>query len=213
MLTSTDWGSPTATARRPRTIPPVATTRRWRASTRATSSLRSPATTSTCWRTTTSRDAFKLSFEGTYARTQAKTYDYYIGTYGQPITLDNPFVPTAISNAAVAAGQDFVTVSRDNIDFGRHGESDLRQTYRAVLDAGGRINAHASYDAYYEYGETDVAITKLNELLAAPYAQALGRGERSCDRPARVPRQADRSRQRLPSRQPFRSRTDQPRRR
>ena len=118
-------------------------------------------------------DAFKLSFEGTYAQTQAKTYDYYIGTYGQQITLDNPFVPTAISNAAVAAGQDFVAVSRDNIDFGRHGESDFRQTYRAVLDASGRINAHASYDAYYEYGETDVAITKLNEILAAPYAQAL----------------------------------------
>ncbi len=118
-------------------------------------------------------DAFKLSFEGTYARTQAKTYDYYIGTYGQQITLDNPFVPAAISNAAVAAGQDFVNVSRDNIDFGRHGESDLRQTYRAVIDASGRINAHASYDAYYDYGETDVGITKLNEILAAPYAQAL----------------------------------------
>ncbi len=118
-------------------------------------------------------DALKLSFEGTYARTDAKTLDYYIGTYGQPITLDNPFIPTTIRDAALAAGQDFVTVSRDNIDYGRHGEDDLRQTYRAVLDATGQINPHVSYDAYYEYGETDVDITKLNELLATPYAQAL----------------------------------------
>ncbi len=118
-------------------------------------------------------DAFKLSVEGKYAQTRATTFDYYIGTYGQPIGLDNPFVPAAIHDAALAAGQDQVIVSRDNLDYGRHGESDLRRTYRGVLDASGRISDHATYDAYYEYGRTDVRITKLNELLAAPYAQAL----------------------------------------
>jgi iron complex outermembrane receptor protein len=50
---------------------------------------------------------------------------------------------------------------------------DLRTTYRGVIDASGRISDHASYDAYYQYGRTDVAITKLNNLLAAPYATAL----------------------------------------
>ncbi|WP_254606353.1 TonB-dependent receptor domain-containing protein, partial [Sphingomonas bacterium] len=118
-------------------------------------------------------DAFKLSIEGKYAQTKATTFDYYIGTYGTPITLDNPFVPTAIRNAALAAGQSFVSVTRDNIDYGRHGESDFRQTYRGVLDASGRISSHATYDAYYEYGRTDVAITKLNELLNDRYNQAL----------------------------------------
>ncbi|WP_375383061.1 TonB-dependent receptor plug domain-containing protein [uncultured Sphingomonas sp.] len=118
-------------------------------------------------------DAFKLSAEGKYAQTRATTYDYYIGTFGIPITLDNPFVPTTIRNAALAAGQTFVTVNRDNLDYGRHGESDLRQTYRGVLDASGRISPHATYDAYYEYGRTDVAITKLNDLLAANYYAAI----------------------------------------
>ena len=118
-------------------------------------------------------DAFKLSVEAKYARTRATTFDYYIGTYGVPISLDNPFVPATIRDAAIAAGQNFVSVTRDNIDYGRHGESDLRQTYRAVIDASGRISDHATYDAYYQYGRTDVAITKLNNLLAAPYAAAL----------------------------------------
>jgi iron complex outermembrane receptor protein len=118
-------------------------------------------------------DAFKLSVEGKYARTRATTFDYFIGSYGAPISLDNPFVPATIRDAAIAAGQDSVSVTRDNIDYGRHGESDLRQTYRGVIDASGRISDHASYDAYYQYGRTDVAITKLNNLLAAPYATAL----------------------------------------
>ena len=118
-------------------------------------------------------EAFKLSVEGKYAQTRATTFDYYIGTYGTPISLDDPFVPQTIRDAALAAGQNQVIVTRDNLDYGRHGESDLRRTWRGVLDASGRISDHATYDAYYEYGQTDVRITKLNELLAAPYAEAL----------------------------------------
>ena len=118
-------------------------------------------------------DALKLSVEGKFAQTRATTFDYYIGTYGTPISLDNPFVPAAIRATALAAGQTSVNVTRDNLDYGRHGESDLRRTYRGVIDATGRISAHATYDAYYEYGRTDVAITKLNDQLADRYAQAL----------------------------------------
>ena len=118
-------------------------------------------------------DALKLSVEGTFAQTRATTFDYYIGTYGTPVSLDDPFVPASIRAAAIAAGQTSVSVTRDNIDYGRHGESDLRRTYRGVLDATGRISDHATYDAYYEYGRTDVAITKLNDLLADRYAAAI----------------------------------------
>ncbi|WP_242154541.1 TonB-dependent receptor plug domain-containing protein [Sphingomonas sp. BAUL-RG-20F-R05-02] len=118
-------------------------------------------------------DALKLSIEGKYAQTRATTYDYYIGTYGTAISLENPFVPAAIRDAALAAGQTSVAVTRDNLDYGRHGESDLRRTYRGVIDAGGRISDQATYDVYYEYGRTDVAITKLNDILSDRYAAAI----------------------------------------
>lgn len=118
-------------------------------------------------------DALKVSIEAKFAQTKATTFDYYIGTYGAPITLDNPFLPQSIRAAALAAGQTQVAVTRDNIDYGRHGETDLRRTYRGVFDVTGRISDHATYDAYYEYGRTDVDITKLNNLLAANYANAL----------------------------------------
>jgi outer membrane receptor protein involved in Fe transport len=118
-------------------------------------------------------DAFKLSFEGKFAQTRAKTFDYYTGTYYYPIALDNPYIPQAIRDAAAADGSDSVHVNRDNIDYGRHGERDLRRTYRGVIDASGRISDHATYDVYYEYGRTTARITKLNDKFNDRYTAAL----------------------------------------
>jgi iron complex outermembrane receptor protein len=118
-------------------------------------------------------DAFKLSFEGKYAQTRATTFDFFTGTYGYGVPVANPYVPAVIRDAALAAGSDTVFVNRDNRDYGRHGESDLRRTYRGVVDVSGRISEHATYDAYVEYGRTDVAITKLNDRLADRFYASL----------------------------------------
>lgn len=118
-------------------------------------------------------DAFKVSVDAKYAETRATTFDYYFGTYGASIPISNPFTPASIVAAATAAGVNSVTVNRDDIDYGKHGESNLRKTYRGVIDFSGRIGAHATYDAYAEYGQTDVAITKLNEINNSLYQQAL----------------------------------------
>ncbi|WP_374943079.1 TonB-dependent receptor plug domain-containing protein [Sphingomonas sp.] len=118
-------------------------------------------------------DAFKLSLEGKFVQTRASSNGAYFGTYFQPIAVDNPFVPTAISSAARGAGADTLYVNRDNIDYGRQGESNRRRTYRGVADVSGRISDHATYDAYYEYGRTDVQITRIGDRLADRYTQAL----------------------------------------
>ncbi len=118
-------------------------------------------------------NAFKVSVEAKYAETRATTFDYYFGTYGQSVPITNPYVSASIIAAATAAGVNSVTVNRDDLDYGKHGESDLRKTYRGVLDLSGRIGEHATYDTYAEYGETDVAITKLSEIFNSRYQQAL----------------------------------------
>ena len=118
-------------------------------------------------------DAFKLSVEAKYAQTRSSSFGQITGTYGYPISIDNPFVPTAIRNAAIADGLTDVTVSRDNPDYGRPGEDDLRRTYRGVIDASGRISDHATWDAYYEYGRTDVRIGKIGDRLTKQYTDAL----------------------------------------
>lgn len=118
-------------------------------------------------------DAFKVSIEGKYAQNRAKSFGQYTETYYYPIALTNPFVPQSILDAAAASGATDLHVNRANIDFGRQGEEDMRRTYRGVVDVSGRISDHATYDVYYEYGRTNTRITKINDRLAAQYANAL----------------------------------------
>ena len=118
-------------------------------------------------------DAFKLSLEGKFVQNRARSNGAYFGTYFQPIAVANPFVPQAIRDAALLAGADTVSINRDNLDYGRQGEADRRRTYRGVVDISGRISDHATYDAYYEYGRTDVRITRIGDRLADRYTQAI----------------------------------------
>ena len=97
----------------------------------------------------------------------------YTGTYYYPISLNNPFVPTSIRDAALARGDTDLHVNRDNLDYGRPGEEDVRKTYRGVIDLSGRISDHATWDAYYEYGRTQTDITKIGDRLAKQYTDAI----------------------------------------
>ena len=126
-------------------------------------------------------DAFKLSVEAKFVQNRTSSYGQIEGTYYQPISINNPFVPQTIRDSAIAQGTTVdgvftpapITVSRDNPDYGRPGEQDLRRTYRGVIDAGGRLSDHATWDAYYEYGRTSVTIAKFGDRLAKQYTDAL----------------------------------------
>ena len=123
-------------------------------------------------------DAFKLSLEAKFVQVETRTLASYSGTYSsgqfyQPFTLDNPFIPASIRDAAIAAGQTTIDLNRNNFDLPRRGEDDRRRTWRGVIDASGRVSDHASYDLYYTYGRTDLRATKLNDRLGAQFAQAL----------------------------------------
>ena len=107
-------------------------------------------------------DAFKVSLEGKFVESRARTFDLYTGEFPAFISADNPFIPASIRPFVTESG---LTINRDNFDFDRHGEADRRRTYRGVVDVSGRIGSHASYDAYYEYGRTETRITKLNDRL------------------------------------------------
>ncbi|WP_294217198.1 TonB-dependent siderophore receptor [uncultured Sphingomonas sp.] len=123
-------------------------------------------------------DAFKLTLEGKFVQTTTRTLGSYSGTYNsgnfyQPFTLDNPFIPATIRNAAITAGQTTIDINRNNFDLPRRGEEDRRRTWRGVVDATGAVSEHASYDIYYTYGRTDLRATKLNDRLGQQFADAL----------------------------------------
>ena len=118
-------------------------------------------------------DAFKLSVESKYVESRTRSLGQYTGTYSYPISLDNPFVPASIRDAALASGATGLFVSRDNLDYGRPGEEDIRRTFRTVIDVSGRISDHATWDAYYEYGQMRDPITKIGDRLTKQYTDAL----------------------------------------
>jgi len=118
-------------------------------------------------------DAFKLSLDAKYVRSATRTFGQYPETYYLPLSAANPFVPQSIRAAALAAGTTQLYLNRHNIDFGRLGEAGLRETYRGVAAATGRLSDHATYDAYYQYGRTDIRVTRLGSRIAERYTQAL----------------------------------------
>ena len=118
-------------------------------------------------------DALKLSLEAKFVQTRATTFNAYSGDYPATLSVDNAFIPASIRAAAIEAGVTSFTSTRDNFDYGRRGEDDRRRTWRGVLGATGRISDHASYDASFTYGRTDVRITKLNDRLGDRYTAAL----------------------------------------
>lgn len=118
-------------------------------------------------------DAFKISLEGKFVQSTAETLGSYSGSYPATYSIDNPFVPTSIRNAAIAAGETTVGVNRNNFDLRRRGEEDRRRTYRGVIDISGAVSEHARYDVYYTYGQTDVRQTKTNDRLNTQFRQAL----------------------------------------
>jgi outer membrane receptor protein involved in Fe transport len=118
-------------------------------------------------------DALKVSVEGKFVQTSVTSFEGFGGDYPATLTLDNPFIPTSIRNAAIAAGQTSVDVGRNNFDLPRRGERDRRRTWRGVVDVAGRISPHASYDVSYTYGRTDVLATKLNDRLNDRFLDAL----------------------------------------
>lgn len=107
-------------------------------------------------------DAFKVSAEGKFVESHARTSDLFTGEFPAFIAAENPFIPASIRPSVTPAG---LTINRDNEDFPRHGEDDRRRTFRGVLDVTGRINEHATYDVYAEYGRTETRITKLGDQL------------------------------------------------
>lgn len=113
--------------------------------------------------------ALRLFAQGKYTNTKSfsvaqPSFDFF--TYLAP---DNAFLLDRFGGAAPAGA----LVSRDNFDLGVRGESNKRETYRAVIGADGRISDHARYEISYVYGRTDSRFLSTNYRIADRYFAAL----------------------------------------
>jgi outer membrane receptor protein involved in Fe transport len=110
-------------------------------------------------------DGVTVFAQGKYARVDSAsfgqpTFDFFIG-----VPTDNPFIPANINDPAVNAFDGFgivLVTGRDNLDLGRRGEENRRETYRGVLGVEAQITDTINFDASYVYGQSDNVIRQAN---------------------------------------------------
>lgn len=119
-------------------------------------------------------DTVRVFAEGKYARVDSKsfgqpTFDFFIG-----VPTDNPFIAQNILdvNAFDFLGIVLVT-GRDNLDLGRRGETNRRETYRGVLGVDGDLTDNIRFEASYVYGQSDVTVAQTNTRFNDRFYAAL----------------------------------------
>ena len=129
-------------------------------------------------------DSITAYFEGQYAKTKSnsKLEPQAVGFSDLPdaagtgtiagIPITNPFIPTAIRNAMIAAGTTALPFRRRSNDiFDRSNEND-RETWRVVAGLKGEFAENFIWDIYYTHGETKDD-TSSGTILGPQYRNAL----------------------------------------
>ena len=114
--------------------------------------------------------AVRLYAEGKYVRATAfsvgqPSFDFF--TFIEP---DNAFLNDRFGPAAAPGG---ALLTRDNLDFGLRGETNVRETWRGVIGVDGDISDNAKYDLSYVYGRNSARNTQTSNLIGDRYFAAL----------------------------------------
>lgn len=137
-------------------------------------------------------DTFQIYTEATFASTEAKQQsepfafdsttnlgkDANGDTLG--ISIDNPFVPAALRNAAIAAGDSKIDFRRRMVEIGPRNYTADRDLYRIVVGSKGTLLNDYHWDAYFDWGHTldtqqgsgQVNVPNMREALNARAATA-----------------------------------------
>lgn len=116
-------------------------------------------------------DNVRFFAQGKYARVDSAsegqpTFDFYL-----IVPEDNPFIPGPIRSAAAEYYGDVLITGRDNLDIGRRGERNKRETYRGVIGFDGDISDNLSFEVSYVYGESKETVrqtrTRFNDRFMA----------------------------------------------
>lgn len=114
--------------------------------------------------------------EGKYARVDSAsfgqpTFDFFIG-----VPTDNPFIPENINDPAINAFDPLgivLVTGRDNLDLGRRGEENRRETYRGVIGLEAGITDSINFDVSYVYGQSDNIVRQANTRFNDRFFAAL----------------------------------------
>lgn len=128
-------------------------------------------------------DTFVPYVEGQYAHTLSESglepqavagtdLAFIDGTPFPGIPITNPFIPTAVRNAMIAAGRTTLQFRRRSNDIFDRSNQNERDTWRVVGGVRGEFGPGLRYDAYYTHGETTDR-TSSGTVFGPNYANAL----------------------------------------
>lgn len=99
-----------------------------------------------------------------------------------PVPLDNPFVPEAVREDALARGLDGIPFRRRLVELGRREREVRRRTVRAAFDLEGEVVHGWRWEAYFRHGWYDQNQSRRNDVVLPRFRQALD-VERDPERP------------------------------
>lgn len=119
-------------------------------------------------------EAFKVFAEGTYSKAIADSQGPYNFNFGNlTIQRDNAFLPAALQAQMTAANQTSFSYGLMPADIGRINPHNVRELYRVVLGANGKLGGTWTYSVYGQYGRTNVSVDARNTQITANLKKAI----------------------------------------
>lgn len=119
-------------------------------------------------------DALRVSADIRHSKTYGNYANFPDASRGNiTISVNNAFLPAAVRNQMIAAGQTSFTFGRFNADFATIGLDYARSSTQGTLAADGNIGSDIRWGAYYSHGEYDNNINFPNARITANFANAV----------------------------------------
>ncbi len=124
-------------------------------------------------------DSVEAFIETTYAQTETESelepfpHSSSDDLQGVGISVNNPFMPQALRDAILAAGDTQTDYFRRMTEVGQRGNEASRNTYRFVLGLRGDVQERWHWDGYYGYGQMDAAQTGGGQINVSNMREAL----------------------------------------
>ncbi|TKB02264.1 TonB-dependent receptor [Alteromonas portus] len=121
-------------------------------------------------------DDTRVYAQAKYARTRAISMAqpaFFFYSDETTITRDNAFLDDSVADYMDANGLDSIVLNRMMTDLGVRTEADERETYRYVLGVEGYINDEWNYEAFVNYGKTELERENRNNLILQNFYNAI----------------------------------------
>ncbi len=118
-------------------------------------------------------DGVKLFGEAIFADINARdrigpVFDVFSTT----VSIDNPFMPEAVRQGLIAAGQDSFGYARQHDEFGMRGTDINRKYYSLSTGLEGRFGNSWTWSAVFEYGKSQTTNHNLNDRIDSRWFEA-----------------------------------------